>query len=88
MADILSTSKEASEVGPGPVNLRHAEEYTEILNGLFDRFLELIKEDQRDALEMMVGAVKDHMSKTWPDMATADVSIMMLTITDPSCAAL
>ena len=88
MANTPSTSKEMSEVGPGPVNLRQAEEYTQILNRLFNRFMELIKEDKRDALEMMVRAVKDHMSKIWPDMATADISIMMLTIMDPSCAAL
>ena len=81
-------SKEAREVGPGPVYLRQTEEYAQILNGLFYRFMELIKEDKRDALETMVRAVKDHMSKTWPDMATTDVSIMMLTITDPSCTAL
>ena len=64
MADTPSTSKEVSEVGPGPVNLRQAEEYAQILNGLFDRFMEMIKENQRDALEMMVRAVKDHMSMT------------------------
>ena len=88
MMDTPSTSTEASKVGPGPVNLRQVEEYAQILNGIFDRFMELTKEDKRDILEMMVRAVKDHMSKSWPNMTMADVSIMMLTIMDPLCAAL
>ena len=88
MADTPNTSKKSSEVGPGPLNLNDAEKYTQTLNGLFDRFMEMAKEDWRDVMETTIRPVNNHMSKTWADMATADVSIMMLMITDPSCAAL
>ena len=78
MADTPNTSKKQT---------RYAEKYAQTLNGLFDRFMEMVKEDQRDAMEPTIRAVKAYMSKTWVDMATMEVGIMMLTM-DPSCAAL
>ena len=90
MVDSPSTSKEMeeSEPSPGPVNIRQVEEYTQTLEVLFNRVTDLIKEDRRDALEVTMGVVKNHMAKTWPNMTTTDMSITLLTITDPSCSAL
>ena len=76
------------KVNPGPVNIQQAEEYTNIPNGLFEKFMELIKEDKRDALETTVKALEVHMQKTWANMMNAQVDITTLTIVDPSCTTL
>lgn len=55
MVHTPSTSKQGSEVGPGPVNIRQVEDYSQNLEALFNRFMELIREDRRDALEVTVG---------------------------------
>ena len=54
MSDIPSTSAQIEKVNPGPVNIRQAEEYTKILNGLFNKFMELIKEDKKTTLKTTV----------------------------------
>ena len=54
MSDIPSTSLQMDKVNPSPVNIWQAKEYTNILNELFNKFMELIKEDKRDALETTV----------------------------------
>ena len=56
MSDIPSTSTQVEKGNPSPINIQQAEEYTQILNGLLDKFMELIKEDKRDALETTVKA--------------------------------
>ena len=47
--------------------------------------MDLLKEDNRDALEITVKAVKVHMQQTWADMANAQVDVTMLTVRDSSC---
>ena len=76
------------KVNPGPTNVCEAEDYMKKLNELFDEFMNMIKEGNKDALETMIRAVKKHMQGTWADMATAQVDITILTIKNPSCVIL
>ena len=59
---------------PGPSNVREAEDYTTI-NGLFDEFMDMLREGNKDALETMIKAIKKHMKGTWTDMTSAQVEI-------------
>ena len=39
---------------PGPSNVREAEDYKTKLNGLFDNFMEMLRKDNKDALEITI----------------------------------
>ena len=40
------------KANPGPSNVYKAEDYTTKLKGLFDEFMDMIRKDNKDALEM------------------------------------
>ena len=58
--------------GPGPTNIREARAYEEKLDGIFEKFKTLLKEDRRDALESTIIKVKQHMARQFSSMAAAD----------------
>ena len=76
------------KVNLGPSNVHKAEDYTKTLNGLFDEYMDMIRKDNKDALEIMIRDVKKHIQGTWTDMISTQVDIMILTIKDTSCTLL
>ena len=53
---------------PGPSNVHEAEDYKTNLNGLYNNFMEILRKDNKDALEIMIRAVKKHIQGTGTDM--------------------
>ena len=85
---IIDQHTKMEKAVPGPSNIREAEDYKSKLDGLFDEFSTMIRNNDREALETMVKNVKRHMQGTWGDMAGAKVEVVLLTIKDLACAAL
>ena len=73
---------------PGPSNVREAKDYKTKLNGLFDNFMEMLRKDNKYALEITIQAIKKHIQGTWTDMTRTQVDVAILTIKDPSCTLL
>ena len=70
---------------PGPSNVREAKDYKTKLNSLFDNFMEMLRKDNKDALDITIRAVKKHIQGIWTDMSSAQVNVAILTIKDPLC---
>ena len=68
----------------GPINTTEAQEYRDTIEKIFDNFKELLKEDCKDALVVMVRALKRHMVKSWEQMMVTEVDAMIRTIHKPS----
>ena len=56
---------------PGPSNVREAEDYKTKLDGLFEEFMNMLRRDNKDALETTIKNVKRHIQGTWADMTGA-----------------
>ena len=50
---------------PGPSNVREAEDYKSKLDNLFEEFMTMIRNNDREALETTIKNVKRHMQGTW-----------------------
>ena len=76
------------KANPGPSNICEAEDYSIKLNRLFNGLMDMLRKDNRDALETIIKNVKRHIQGTWTDMTSARVDVTILTIKDPSCTLL
>ena len=88
--DIVIIDDDAPGTGPpmGQTNTLEAEAYCMGIEKIMDDFRKLLNEDRKDALVMMVQALKRHMAKSWENMAGAEVDTVMRTIQEPSCVML
>ena len=88
--DVMVIMNEPTTPGPcsGPINTPEIEEYRDKIEKIFDDFKEFLKEDQKDALVVMVWALQRHMVKLWDQMAAAKVNAVMCTIHEPVCVTL
>ena len=58
--DVVIIPDEPTVPGPssGPINMPEAQEYQDMIENIFDDFKDLLKEDHKDALVVMVQALK------------------------------
>ena len=77
--DVVVISNDQSTPGPssGPINTPEAQEYRDTIEKIFNDFKELLKEDHKDALVVMVRALKKHMVKSWEQMMVAEVDAVI-----------
>ena len=79
--DVVIVNNNAPGTGPpmGPINTLEAEVYCMGIEKIMDDFRELLNEDRKDALVMMVRALKRHMAQSWENMAGTEVDTVMRT---------
>ena len=68
----------------GAQNPEETQQYVNKINNIFDNLSELIHEDKKDALGMMIRNFKKWIVKQWATMGDADVDIVLRTIKDPA----
>ena len=73
---------------PVAINTPEAQEYWATIEKIFNNFKELLKEDHKDALVVVIQTLKRHMVKSWDQMAAAEVDAVIHTIHKPSCVTL
>ena len=88
--DVVIIPDEPTVPGPssGPINMPEAQEYHDMIEKIFNDFRDLLKEDHKDALVVMVWALKRHMVKSWDQMTAMEVDVVIHTIQKPSCVKL
>ena len=81
----------------GPIRRREADDFSQSLDQIMDRFCKLLREDkhdalqtmvqtlQNDALQTMVQTLQNLMASVFREMHTADVNMVMACMKDPSC---
>ena len=68
--------------------MREAEDYKTKLDRLFEEFMNMLRKDDKDALETTIKNIKRHIQGTWADMMGTRVDVTVLTIKDPVCTLL
>ena len=76
------------KANPGPSNVHKAEDYSTKLNGLFDELIDMLRQDNKDALETTIKNIKRHIQGMWINMTSARVDVTILMIKDPVCTLL
>ena len=72
----------------GPRNCHLAEEYARTLDEAMEDFRDLIKEDRKYTLKVMVNALKRKMTSQFEEMKNADVQVILGCVKDTSCLTL
>ena len=72
----------------GPRNCHLAEEYARTLDEAMEDFRDLIREDRKDALKVMVKALKRKMTSQFEEMKNADIEVILKCVKDTSCLTL
>ena len=77
---------------PGPssghIDIPEAQEFQDMIEKIFCNFRDLLKEDHKDALVVMVWALKRHMVKSWDQITATEVNVVICMIHEPSCVML
>ena len=69
----------------GPQNPVEAQSYRDKIDGIMEKFSDLLADDCKDTLRSTVMSLKKLMVKNWQQMAEADIEVVMKSIHDPSC---
>ena len=69
----------------GPQDIKEAKAYMDKIVNAFDRFGDLIHQDNKDALPKMIHNLKNIMAKHWASMELADLEVVIRSISDPGC---
>ena len=85
---IIPDEPTVPEPSSGPINMPEPQEYCNMIEKIFDNFRDMLKEDHKDALVVMVQALKRHMVKSWDQMTAMEVNVVIHTIHQPSCVML
>ena len=72
----------------GPRNHCLTEEYARTLDQTMEEFRDLIREDRKDRLKVMVKALKRRMTLQFKEIKNADVKVILKCIKDTSCLTL
>ena len=83
---VINLLEEEEEEWPEAVaqNPEEAEQYVDKINHIFDHLSELIHEDKKDALGMMIRNFKKLVVKQWEMMGDVDIDVVLHTIKDPA----
>ena len=71
------------DINTGPINLHKAQNYVEKLGTIFDEFDTLVQVDDKDALIKTLQAHKDYTTKTWDQMGSAEMNMVLGSISNP-----
>ena len=69
----------------GPQNQAEAHEYMDKLDMIFSHMDDLLTNDRKDMLQVMVAALKKTMAKHWCQMVEANVDLVLRAVHDPAC---
>ena len=72
----------------GHMNMKEAEDYTQQLEEIFNKFKMEIKNDNGDALAHTISTLKDHTAKLTPAMGEVDTQAVLQCFSEPTCITL
>ena len=68
----------------GPQNPEEAQKYIEQVNEIFDRLMEMLEDDRKDAIMKMVHSFRKLMGRYWTSISDTDPEVIIRVMGDPA----